>query len=394
MSVRERWLLPDGIEEVLPPEADALESLRRRILDQFRGWGYELVIPPFVEYLESLLTGMSEDLDLQTFKLIDQMTGRMMGVRADMTPQVARIEAHRLNRSVPTRLCYLGTVLHARPSRLDGARSPLQVGAELYGHSGVASDVEIIRLMLATLNVSGIEPVYLELGHMGVFRGLAAHSGLQEEQQSILFALLQRKASTELNSQLRRWKLAPRTMNMITSLLELEGDLSVLRQARKALRGAPAMVAKALAEMLAVGSALRRQAPDLRLHVDLAELRGYHYHTGIMFAAYQPGRGQALALGGRYDNLGKVFGRGRPATGFSADLRALLSGKTTSARKPTRILAPANGDERLHTLVAQLRARGDIVVYALPGERASAAEMNCDRRLARVGGRWTIRRVR
>ncbi|MFO1436397.1 MAG: ATP phosphoribosyltransferase regulatory subunit [Gammaproteobacteria bacterium] len=393
MSLRERWLLPDGIEEVLPPEADALEALRRGILDQFRGWGYELVIPPLVEYLESLLTGMSDDLDLQTFKLIDQLTGRMMGVRADMTPQVARIDAHRLNRNVPTRLCYLGTVLHARPSRLDGARSPMQVGAELYGHSGVASDVEIIRLMLATLNLAGIEPVYIELGHMGVFRGLAVHAGLEEEQQSILFALLQRKASTELSAQLRRWKLPPRTISMIVSLLELEGDLSVLRQARKALRGAPAMVARALAEMTAVGNALRRQSPDLRLHVDLAELRGYHYHTGIMFAAYQPGRGQALALGGRYDNLGKVFGRGRAATGFSADLRALLSGKTNVSRKQTRILAPANGDERLHKLVGQLRARGNVVVYALPGERASATDMNCDRRIVRAGGRWTIRRV-
>lgn len=390
MTLREHWLLPDGIEEVLPPQAAELEALRRRVLDLFRGWGYELVMPPFIEYLESLLTGMSHDLDLQTFKLIDQMTGRMMGVRADMTPQVARIEAHRLKRNAPTRLCYLGTVLHARASRLDGARCPLQVGAELYGHAGVESDVEVIRLMLATLACSGIGPVYLDLGHMGIFRGLTRLARLEESQEGALFALLQRKAVSDLAAQLREWKVPARAASMIATLPELEGELSVLRAARKALRGAPAQVQRALDAMTAVGAALRREAPELRLHVDLAELRGYHYHTGIMFAAYQPGRGQALALGGRYDNLGRVFGRGRPATGFSADLRELLPAAAAARGRNARILAPPSNDPKLKALVARLRERGEIVVIALPGQTADAAEMDCARRLARVEGRWKV----
>jgi ATP phosphoribosyltransferase regulatory subunit len=393
MTLREHWLLPDGIEEVLPPQAAELEALRRRVLDLFRSWGYELVMPPFIEYLESLLTGMSHDLDLQTFKLIDQMTGRMMGVRADMTPQVARIEAHRLKRNAPTRLCYLGTVLHARASRLDGARCPLQLGAELYGHAGVESDVEIIRLMLETLARSGISPVYLDLGHMGIFRGLARLAQLEEEQESTLFALLQRKAVSDLAAQLREWKVPARAAAMIAALPELEGELGVLRAARRTLRGAPAQVQRAIDAMTAVGGALRREAPDLRLHVDLAELRGYHYHTGIMFAAYQPGRGQALALGGRYDNLGKVFGRGRPATGFSADLRELLPAVAASRVRNARILAPASNDPKLRALVARLRERGEVVVAALPGQSADAAEMDCARRLARVDGRWKIVKV-
>lgn len=393
MSLRERWLLPDGIEEVLPPEAQHLEALRRRILDLFHVWGYELVMPPFVEYLESLLTGMSHDLDLQTFKLIDQLTGRMMGLRADMTPQVARIDAHRLNRDVPTRLCYLGTVLHARPSRLDGVRSPLQVGAELYGHAGIDSDVEVIRLMLETLRSAGLEEVHLDIGHMGVFRGLARLAGLDAEQETVLFGLLQRKANSELDAQLRAWRVSPRVAAMIAALPDLQGDLGVLRRARLALRGAPAAVKKALDAMAAVGAQLRRQQPGLPVHVDLAELRGYHYHTGIMFAAYQPGRGQALALGGRYDNLGRVFGRGRPATGFSADLRALLPVAPTTPQRNSRILAPASSDAKLQTLIARLRARGEVVVCALPGQRTSAVEMGCGRRLTRVAGRWTIVRA-
>lgn len=390
MTLREHWLLPDGIEEVLPPQAAELEALRRRVLDLFRGWGYELVMPPFIEYLESLLTGRSHDLDLQTFKLIDQMTGRMMGVRADMTPQVARIEAHRLRRDVPTRLCYLGTVLHARAARLDGARCPLQVGAELYGHAGVESDVEVIRLMLATLACSGIGPVYLDLGHMGIFRGLTRLAHLEESQEGALFALLRRKAVPDLAAQLREWKVPGPAASMIAALPELEGELSVLRVARKALRSAPAQVHRALDGMAAVGAALRREAPELRLHVDLAELRGYHYHTGIMFAAYQPGRGQALALGGRYDNLGKVFGRGRPATGFSADLRELLPAAAAARGRNARILAPAGNDPRLGALVAKLRERGEIVVVALPGQTADAVEMGCARRVARIEGRWKV----
>lgn len=390
MTVRERWLLPDGIEEVLPPDAERLEQLRRRILDLFRGWGYELVMPPFIEYVESLLAGMSHDLDLQTFKLIDQLTGRMMGVRADMTPQAARIDAHRLQREVPTRLCYLGTVLHARPGRLDGTRSPLQVGAELYGHGGIASDVEIMRLMLETLALAGVGPVTLDLGHMGIFRGLAKQAGLGEERENELFNLLQRKAVADLASQLRAWKVPPSVRDMVNALTELDGDISVLATARRRLRAAPGPVHDALDALKAIVSGLASEARGFSVHIDLAELRGYHYHTGVMFAAYQPGRGQALALGGRYDSLGAVFGRGRPATGFSADLRHLMQFAARDDRQPSRILAPASDNARLRAAIARLRKRGETVVALLPGQRANAAAMGCDRCLALINGSWKV----
>jgi ATP phosphoribosyltransferase regulatory subunit len=244
--------------------------------------------------------------------------------------------------------------------------------------------------MLETLRCAQLADIHLDIGHMGVFRGLARLAELDAEQETMLFALLQRKANSELDAQLRAWRVSPRTAAMIAALPDLQGDLGVLRRAREALRGAPAAVKKALDAMAAVGALLRRQQPDLPVHVDLAELRGYHYHTGIMFAAYQPGRGQALALGGRYDNLGRVFGRGRPATGFSADLRALLPVAPTTPARNSRILAPANSDARLQALIARLRGRGEVVVCALPGQPTSAEEMGCGRRVARVAGRWTV----
>lgn len=393
MRAQERWLLPEGIEEVLPPQSGRLEALRRAMLDLFRGWGYELIMPPFVEYLESLLTGTGRDLDLQTFKLIDQLTGRMMGVRADMTPQAARIDAHRLGRRTPVRLCYLGTVLRTRPGRLNGGRSPLQVGAELYGHAGIGSDVEIICLMLETLRVAGIAGVYVDLGHMGVFRALARHAALNPEREGALFDLLQRKAAAELTASLAAWKVTGRAADMILALTELNGDANVLVEARSRLRGAPAAVQRALGALGEVVAALERRVPDLRLHVDLAELRGYHYHTGVMFAAYQPASGQALALGGRYDDIGRVFGHARPATGFSADLRQLAACVAPAPEARSRIFAPAVNDERLGAAVARLRQRGEIVVSELPGQHGDAAAMGCERRLARVAGRWKLVKV-
>jgi ATP phosphoribosyltransferase regulatory subunit len=307
-----------------------------------------------------------------------------------MTPQVARIDAHRLQREVPTRLCYLGTVLHARPGRLDGTRSPLQVGAELYGHAGIASDVEVIRLMLETLALAGVAPVTLDLGHMGIFRGLSKQAGLGEERENELFDLLQRKAVADLASQLRAWKVPPRVRDMVSALTELDGDVSVLAAARRRLRAAPTPVHDALDALKAIVSKLAGEARGLSVHIDLAELRGYHYHTGVMFAAYQPGRGQALALGGRYDSLGAVFGRGRPATGFSADLRHLMQFAARDDRQPSRILAPASDNEQLHTAIARLRKRGETVVALLPGQRANAAAMGCDRCLALINGTWKV----
>ena len=390
MTLQECWLLPEGIEEVLPPQAERLETLRRAVLDLFRSWGYELVMPPFIEYLESLLTGMGHDLDLQTFKLIDQQTGRMMGIRADITPQVARIDAHRLQRNTPTRLCYLGTVLHARPSRLNGGRSPLQMGAELYGHAGIESDVEVIRLMLAALALAGVSPVYLDLGHMGIFRGLATQARLDPERESALFDLLQRKATTELAERLREWKIPGRLRQMILALAELNGNTDVLDDARGRLRGTPTSVLRAVQALDDIAQALLRQERGLRLHIDLAELRGYHYHTGVMFAAYQQGRGQALALGGRYDDVGRVFGRARPATGFSTDLRQLVQTGKVSDTEQRRILAPATDDAKLRAVIARLRRRGEVVISAFPGQTVDAKAMGCDRQLARVSGQWKV----
>ena len=325
MNKTDRWLLPEGIEEVLPKEAKRLEQLRRTLLDTYESWGYDLVIPPFIEYLESLLTGTGNDLDLQTFKLTDQLTGRLMGIRADMTPQVARIDAHQLNQDTPTRLCYIGTVLHTRTDGFAGSRSPLQVGAELYGHAGIESDVEVITLMLETLVMSGVETPFVDLGHVGIYRELVKQAGLNEEREATLFDSLQRKANTEIASYLSEWKLDKNIATAIAALTRLNGDESVLAEAESILSKAGKGVENALTELSNIAALLKLHVPNLKVNFDLAELRGYHYHTGTVFAAYVAGRGQAVAQGGRYNDIGEVFGRARPATGFSTDLKTLLS---------------------------------------------------------------------
>jgi ATP phosphoribosyltransferase regulatory subunit len=388
-----RWLLPEGIEEVLPEQARQLEGLRRRLLDLFDSWGYELVMPPLIEYLESLLVGTGNDLDLQTFKLTDQLTGRTMGIRADMTPQVARIDAHHLKRPVPTRLCYFGTVLHTRPDGFAGSRSLLQVGAELYGHAGIESDVEVLRLMVETLREVGIEQPYLDLGHVGIYRGLVAQAGLEREQESELFDALQRKARPEIQSLLEDWQLAADDARMLLALADLNGDQQVLDMAATQLAGASTEVRAALANLEQIAAALQQALPDLNLHFDLAELRGYHYHTGAVFAAYAPGRGQAIAVGGRYDGIGKAFGQARPATGFSTDLRTLVALSEASPPPVTAIFAPADEDADLQNTIAELRARGERVVRALPGQAGGAAEMGCDRQLVRTAQGWVVKPV-
>jgi ATP phosphoribosyltransferase regulatory subunit len=386
----DRWLLPEGIEEVLPPAAQRLDSLRRSVLDLFRSWGYELVIPPVVEYLESLLTGSGSDLDLRTFKLIDQLSGRMMGVRADMTPQAARVDAHLLGRDVPVRLCYLGTVLHTRPQALGASRCPMQLGAELFGHAGIDSDVEVFSLMLETLELSGIRDVHVDLGHVGLFRGLAELAGLDREQERLLFDALQRKACPEIDTLLEGLNLSARNQEMLLALASLNGGEEVLVEAREALGGCHRGVDAALDELDAIAAAIHARRPGLPVYFDLAELRGYHYHTGVVFAAFAPGYGQEIARGGRYDEIGKVFGRARPATGFSTDLRILMG--LTSARGDDRggVFAPFNDDPALHAMVHELRGRGERVVAELPGQVGGAAEMNCNRQLIRRDGDWEI----
>ncbi|MGB5615007.1 MAG: ATP phosphoribosyltransferase regulatory subunit, partial [Sedimenticolaceae bacterium] len=324
MNQDNTWLLPEGIDELLPAQARALEALRRTLLDCYTGWGYQLVVTPFIEFLESLLTGTGKDLDLQTFKLTDQVSGRQLGVRADITPQAARIDAHRLRHQAPTRLCYIGSVLRTRADGFSGSRSPLQIGAELYGHAGVESDVEIVCLMMETLAVAGLDGIYLDLGHVGIYRALARAAGLSARQEADLFEALQRKATAEIEALVDSFGLDAGMRGMLLALAELNGGEEVLPRARAALAAAPAEVAYAIDYVEAVAAQLRRYLPDLPVHFDLAELRAYRYQTGVVFAAFVAGEGQEVARGGRYDEIGEVFGRARPATGFSADLKTLM----------------------------------------------------------------------
>lgn len=390
MKKNDKWLLPQGIEEALPAEAARLEALRRKILDMYASWGYQFVITPTVEYLDSLLTGTGSDLDLQTFKLIDQMTGKSLGIRADMTPQVARIDAHHLTSEI-SRLCYMGTVLHTVPDGFAGSRSPIQIGAELYGHAGVESDVEVIELMLRTLSLAGIENVYLDLGHVGIYRSLAKQAGLNSEKEAELFDMMQRKAQPEINDFVADTALEESIAQMLLALPELNGGEKVIDNAIKALNAANDDVLQALDYLKQVSRVLKSRLPDINLHYDLAELRGYHFHTGVVFTALVPGQGQEIARGGRYDEIGEVFGRARPATGFSTDLKSLINlGNFTIEQNNNNILAPADADVDLQQLIEKLRAEGERVIRLLPGQNSAAAEMNCNRIIQKSEDEWHV----
>jgi ATP phosphoribosyltransferase regulatory subunit len=386
----ERWILPEGIDEMLPPQSGALERLRRDLLDLYDRWGYELVIPPFVEFLDSLLTGTGSDLDLQTFKLTDQMSGRLMGVRADITPQAARIDARQLGWEGPTRLCYLGTVLHTRGDGFAGSRSPLQIGAEIYGHAGPESDVEILSLMLRSLEMAGIDELSLDLGHVGIFRGLSRQAGLAADQERALFDALQRKAIPEIEELVGRFRIDPAIARMLETLAELNGD-QALSEARRRLADANSEVRGALDYLQRTAELVAAWLPDTPVHFDLAELRGYHFHTGVVFAAFVPGLGQEIARGGRYDHIGEVFGRARPATGFSTDLKTLLRlGNRPQAEPAPRVFAPWSPDPALRHRIEDLRGQGLRVVRGLPGQAQGAAEMGCNRVLVQRGGDWEL----
>jgi ATP phosphoribosyltransferase regulatory subunit len=385
MSTVDRWQLPDGIEEVLPARAATVERLRRRLLDAYRGWGYQLVIPPLMEYTESLLIGLGQDLDLLTFKLTDQLSGRTLGVRADITPQVARIDAHSLAQPGITRLCYAGSTLHTRPKSLLASRSPIQVGAELYGDASLAADIEIVSLMLATLEVAGIAAeITLDLGHVGVYEAVLASAGLSPEQEATVFDALQRKSLPDLKLALA--EVEPHAADLIIALVDLHGDDRVLARARELL-GEHAPAAMAAVDVLdQAAEEIRRQRPELDIYFDLAELRGYHYHTGLVFAAYVRGHGQALANGGRYDNVGAVFGRARPATGFATDLKALLDLLPADGPGSGAISVPNRHDPALMARVNELREAGEIVINSL----SAAPDPRCDRQLVEAGGEWRV----
>lgn len=369
MSIKQRWLLPEGINELMPNEATQLELLRRQLLDRMQSWGYQLVFPPLVEYLDALLTGAGKTLDLQTFKLTDQMSGRLMGIRADMTPQVARIAAHNLREQEGIlRLCYIGSVLHTLPQGQGTSRNPIQLGAEIYGHAGPESDMEILQLMIETVTVSHTAPsLLLDIGHVGIYRGLAQHAGLNGEQEQALFSALQRKALSEIATLLTAYQLSAESHDMLLVLAELNGGIEVLEAAQQRLKQAPESVKQALATLQIIGDMVAKRLPNITLNFDLAELRGYHYHTGVVFAVYQAGSSQAIAMGGRYDDIGKDFGHAQPATGFSLDLKTLVDQLPTYTNENKKITSVAWSDDDVQKQkIEQLRSQGEVVIYQLP----------------------------
>ena len=377
-----RWLLPEAIEDVLPRDAACIEALRRSLLDEFARNGYEFVIPPLLEYVESLLPGSGHDLDLRTFKLVDQISGRSMGLRADITPQVARIDAHLLNRKGVTRLCYCGSTLHTLPAGFNATREPLQIGAELYGHAGLEADIEVIRLLAAALGNCEIQVSRFDLGHVAVFRALAKLAGLAPEAEEELFGALQGKDVPTVRELVGG--VADPVRSALLVLPELYGDRRVLARAAQALPALPEISA-ALSELQRLADALA----GLPLSFDLADLRGYHYHSGVAFAAYCAGNPSAVALGGRYDDFGRSYGRARPATGFSMDVRELA--RLSPDEEPRgAILAPWPEDDAMHAEALRLRAHGERVVLALPGHEGTWREAGCDRILVRSGDNWII----
>jgi ATP phosphoribosyltransferase regulatory subunit len=379
------WLLPEYVEDMLPAEAWCVERMRAQFLDLLRKSGYQLVAPPLLEYAESLLIDGSADMDLRTFKLVDQLSGRTLALRADITPQVARIDAHLLNRQGVARLCYAGSVLHTQPMGLTRTRELLQIGAELYGHGGLESDLEIQQLMLQSLALLGIQDVHLDLGHVGVFRALVHHAGLEKLFENALFSALQSKDSAALKILVQPLDAA--LHSALLALPTLYGNCAeVLAKARKLLPDYPGITA-ALDDLQNISGKLQPLVSGVG--IDLADLRGYHYHSGMVFAAYHTGSHDAIALGGRYDDLGKVFGRARAATGFSMDLRQLYRLLPPQAAKPG-VCAPHLDDLALRDKIAQLRAAGETVVVDLLGDAALRAELQCDRELVLRNGAWQV----
>ena len=383
------WVLPDHIADVLPSEARHIEELRRCLLDTASSYGYELVMPPLLEHLESLLTGTGEALDLQTFKLVDQLSGRMLGLRADTTPQVARIDAHLLNRAGVTRLCYCGPVAHTRPDGPYATREPLQLGAEIYGHSGLEADLEILLLALDCLQAAQVPDLSVDLADASIVRSLLSGVSVDAQVLAQLHAALATKDSSELASLTRGFPVA--TRESLLALVQLYGDEKVLDEARTALKSAPG-IDQALSNL----RWLAQQLGDAQVTFDLADLRGYAYYSGARFAVYAKGAGDAVVRGGRYDGVGAVFGHGhdraRPAVGFSLDLKALVGAVAPRPLKAA-IRAPWGQGSALRTAIAGLRARGETVVCVLPGHESEIDEFHCDRELIEAAGQWVVQAI-
>lgn len=366
MTYADRWLLPDGVEEILPAQAKPIESLRRQLLDLYATWGYDLVIPPLLEYTDSLLTGLGRDLNLLTFKVTDQLTGRTLGIRADITPQTARIDAHSMNVEGANRLCYAGNVVHTKPKNPLATRTPMQVGLEFYGEAGITADVEVVSLLLESLRVAGLPRLHIDLGHVGVYRALAACAKLDEIQEDEFFDLLQRKAMTEIHAWVAAKVSDPRCAQLLLALPGLAGNVDVLAKARDLFAAIPDALA-AVAQLQQVAEVIAQRYPEAELYFDLGEVRGYHYLTGLVFAAFAPGLGNPIASGGRYDHIGEVFGRARPATGFALDICAISKLNLWPAAATTAIAVVDNGDLRQWQAVQALRAKGEQVIYDAVG---------------------------
>jgi ATP phosphoribosyltransferase regulatory subunit len=390
MTKANRWLLPDGVDEILPPRANKLETLRREILDLYRSWGYELVITPLIEFLDSLMIIPSEELHLQTFKVVDQLSGRTMGVRADITSQVARIDAHVLQSKGPARLCYAGSTLMTKPGSMLSSRSPIKIGAELYGHSGSSSDLEVISLMLETLRCAGIANVQLALGHVGIYHSLVENLDLDEDLEQKIFTAIQRKSPKDLADLLMPIKSHPELLRMLTALPGLCGDITVLDDAEEALYKAPGSVAENIHQLRELSRQIQASYPEQSLYFDLSELRGYEYHTGVVFGAYCKGHGQSIAKGGRYDNIGAGFGRARAATGFDCDLKTLLVLSSRDFGSAEKIFAPLTDDPALHEMIRELRQQGSQVICELDRQAVTAAELGCTHEIALRDGKWQL----
>jgi ATP phosphoribosyltransferase regulatory subunit len=389
MSKVERWLLPDGIEEILPREAQHVEHLRRQLLDLFHSWGYDLVIPPMVEFTDSLLIGQGHDVDLLTCKVTDQMSGRSMGIRADITPQAARMDAHSLKRNGVNRLCYAGHVMYNKPKQPLGTRTPIQVGVELFGEPGLDADIEVISLLLETLRRARLPALCIDLGHVGIYRALAEAAGLTDEQEHKLFGLLQAKAMTEIKAWVAENINDATAAGWFLALPQLSGNASTLAQAQVAFDEAPAEVAAALDELQLVAEIIGDRYPEAQLYFDLSELRGYQYLTGMVFAAFAPGVGNAIARGGRYDHIGEVFGRARSATGFAAELVALQRLGQAANPDAAAIFAPPSDNPEQWQAIQALRAAGERVVSGLASQPAPADFQACDRQLVEQNGIFT-----
>jgi ATP phosphoribosyltransferase regulatory subunit len=373
-----RWLLPEGISDVLPAEARRVEELRRSLLDLYRSFGYEFVLPPLIEYLDSLLTGTGRDLDLRTFKLVDQLSGRQLGLRADITPQVARIDAHILNRSSVVRLCYAASVLHTRPAHPLATREPMQVGAELYGHAGLGADAEVQALAVQSLRRADVKRVFIDLAHTGIVRSILSEPHAAVVSDAILEALAAKDVPS-LRAAAR--ELPAATTDALLALTELHGGPTVVDDARKRLPRTPGIV-RALDDL----AWLIERATTDDVSVDLSDLHGYRYYTGVNFAAYDARAPSALLRGGRYDDIGRAFGRARPASGFSIDLRDLA--RLNGGARFSAIRAPAVDDPALRAAMDQLRATGEVVVRSLAADEPLADGV--DRELRLVGGRWLV----